>query len=449
MLVVDPEAFNETPYAQTLMQIELGLKPWPEPDAKRHHFIPRFLLNRFAKADERLVQLDKTSSKPQSILANKAASRQRFYTFADDEGNRSSVLEGIFGMAEDDAAPALLRLEENGKLSDHDRASISLFLAYLWCRTPSARKQAERIGEEIRTGMLATQLADRHDFIAKLEKAAETDADLRMTPDEAEILRQRMIGQLKDGTVKSVDPDGGPTTELLIEVAHEMAMELFLGMEWTLLRSPSRKFVSSDRGVACHDPTPAHPWSGATLLSSPSSETFFPISSECCLAVTRGHGDPIVRVSQVSAAKALEVNLRIYGWADRYIYGQDQEVVVAVRRALKTSKRRFAVPPSPARMTTLIERDPDDDRLAQVHVQRGWPPYLTAVDDDGVPRDYDYLVLGEDGTAVEIGVTSEQLVEERMRRADGFAPGEKMPGSVNIKAISPRTVLPSRPQGGT
>src|SRR5436309_4409473 len=77
-------------------------------------------------------------------------------------------LEGIFGMAEDDAAPALLRLEEDGSLLDQDRASISLFLAYLWCRTPSARKQGERIGEEIRSEEHTSELQSRENLVCRL-----------------------------------------------------------------------------------------------------------------------------------------------------------------------------------------------------------------------------------------------------------------------------------------
>lgn len=52
----DLEAFNETAFAQRLIQIELGLAEGPEPDAKRHHFIPQFMLDRFGK--KRICQLD-------------------------------------------------------------------------------------------------------------------------------------------------------------------------------------------------------------------------------------------------------------------------------------------------------------------------------------------------------------------------------------------------------
>lgn len=54
------------------------------------------------------------------------------------------------------------------------------------------------------------------------------------------------------------------------------------------------------------------------------------------------------------------------------------------------------------------------------------------------------MVVGADGTAIEIGISSEALVEERARKAGGYSEGEAMPGAMKIKAISPRSVLPTR-----
>jgi hypothetical protein len=106
----DPRAFDEGPIGQYLIQIELGLRPWPSMDAKRHHFISRFLLNRFAPASERLFQLDIRTGKPQGgIPTGKAASRMRFYEFEDEEGNKSNVVEGLFAIVEDAATLAPLR----------------------------------------------------------------------------------------------------------------------------------------------------------------------------------------------------------------------------------------------------------------------------------------------------------------------------------------------------
>jgi len=381
-----------------MIQIELGLAEWPEPDAKRHHFIPQFMLNRFGR--KRICQLEKATGKPQSILVAEAASRRHLYRFEDDDGNKSSVVEGIFAMAEEEAAPALLRVEEDGEVSDHERAAIALFLSYLWARTPAARKSAEAVGEEIRLGFAATQLSDPEDFKRRM-------SELKKTPGELEVLRQRMLRQLRNGEIRSRDPDGGPTTSLLLQSAHELATEMFASTEWTLLRSHTHRFVTSDRGTVSFDPYPAHPWSGAAVLSSPDAETFFPISATHCLRISPG--DPELRTVEAFPSQVLEINLRLYGWADCYIYGGSQKDVCAVRRALKTSKRKYALPHSPARFATLLQRDPEDDRLAQSHLARGWPAYLTALDENGIPEQLDYMVVGENGTAVEIGISSEKL----------------------------------------
>ncbi|HEY0317668.1 MAG TPA: DUF4238 domain-containing protein [Solirubrobacterales bacterium] len=429
----DLEAFNETAFAQRMIQIELGLAEWPEPDAKRHHFVPQFMLNRFG--EPRIFQLEKSTGKPQSILVTEAASRRHFYRFADDEGNKSSVIEGIFGLAETDAAPALLRLEEDGEISDHDRAAIALFLAYLWARTPGAREHAESIGEEIRLGFAATQLSDAQDF-------ERTMKELGKTPEELEKLRHRMLGQLRNGEVHSPDPDGGATTGLLMQAAHELSVDMFAETEWTLLRAGGKRFITSDRATASFDPSPAHPWSGAAVLSSPDAETYFPISAEHCLKISPG--TPRLVLEDAPNSRVTEINLRIYGWAERFIYGGTQQDVCSVRKALKGSKRRFAVPPSRAQFATLIERDAEDERLAEAHRARGWPPYLTTVGEDGLSEELDYMVVGADGTAIEIGISSEALVEERARKAGGYSEGEAMPGAMKIKAISPRSVLPTR-----
>jgi hypothetical protein len=91
-----------------------------------------------------------------------------------------------------------------------------------------------------------------------------------------------------------------------------------------------------------------------------------------------------------------------------------------------------------------LQRDLDDDRLAQSHLAHGWLAYLTALNENGIPEQLDYMVAGEDGTAVEIGISSEKLVEERPRPAGGYTEGEPMLGGVNIKSVSPLSVLPTR-----
>jgi Protein of unknown function (DUF4238) len=439
---LDLNAFDEGPFAQELIQIELGLKSWPEPDAKRHHFIPRFLLNRFAKDNERLVQLDKTTGKPQVIGAKSAASRYHFYTFADDEGQKSSVVEGILGMVENHAAPALKRLEETGEVTDVDRATIAMFLAYLWSRTPATRERAEKLAQDTAAGLMASKVNDRNAFMDLLREQAEEDEEMRRTPEEAEELRRHTLKMLKDGSLSLTDPDGGATTNLLMEVAHDTAVLVFAAMEWTLVRASGAEFVTSDRGAASFDPTPQHPWSSHTIYSSPNAETFFPISAECCLLVSPG--EPGLQTYAAKQSKVMEINLRVYGRADRYIYGRTQDAVTAVRRALK-KRPRLAAAPLPHRQVKVIECDPEDDRLAEAHIARGWEPYMIEQDENGLPRQLDYMVIGEEGDAVEIALNGDDLVRRRAMKAAGLDPDSDVdfPGEIATKPMHPGAIKPT------
>ena len=433
---------DDGPIGQELIQIELGLKSWPNSNAKRHHFIPRFLLNRFADDDERLTQLDTSTGAPQQIGAKQAASRHHFYTFADEDGVKSAAVEGVFGMVESHAAPALLRLEQEGAVSDIDRGTISLFLAYLVARTPAAREEAERVSQEAFARMMAAHVADPMAFMELVQAQAEDDEEMRLTADAAEELRQSMLRMLKEGRLKITSPDGGAATNALIEAAYSRTILIYSATEWTLLRTDLSGFVTSDRGHASVDPTPQHPWMAEGIYSSPNAQTYFPISAESCLVISPG--EPTLRVDHADEEQVMEANLRICGWADRYIYGSNQTVVAAVRRAQKKHPD-LAAAPSPFRSVMLIPRDPDDDRIAQAHIARDWDPYLVCADENGNLQEMDYLVVGEDGDAVEIAIDGGELSRLRALKLSGFPPDADsgILGKPEIRVVDPTSIRPT------
>lgn len=442
--MIDLAAFDEGPFGQELIQIELGLRAWPSTDARRHHFIPRFLLGRFAGPGGRPVQLDVTNGASRPVSARTAASEKGFYTFENDQGEKSNDIEAIFAMVESHAAPALQRLEDFGEVSEVDRATIAYFLAILWARTPAAREQAEALRRDTAAGLLASKLTDRQAFDELLQREGRANPELDLEPEQAEAVRLKTIEMLGDGTLALVDPDGGATTGMLIEIAHDTAMLIFAGMTWTLLRAAGGKsaFVISDRGLACFDPTPRHPWSSQTIFSSENAQTYFPISSDAAILLTPGPST--LEIHDLPARAVSETNLRVYGWADRFIFGRGQELVTEVRRKAKL-KPQIAAAPTPNRLVKVIERDPDDERLARAHDARGWPAYMKETDEAGRIRELDYLVIGEDGNPVEIAIEAAYLVRRRAYKAASLDPDSdaELPGRVETKAVNPGTIYPS------
>ncbi|HEY1277439.1 MAG TPA: hypothetical protein VGF25_21205 [Thermoleophilaceae bacterium] len=84
---------------------------------------------------------------------------------------------------------------------------------------------------------------------------------------------------------------------------------------------------------------------GNAWESSPAAETTMPVSPNACLTLTPGAGAFSVRT--VDAATVDATNLRMYGWAEKMIFGTSERVLHTVHRAAasdRTSVPRPRVP---------------------------------------------------------------------------------------------------------
>ncbi|HEX8753029.1 MAG TPA: DUF4238 domain-containing protein [Solirubrobacterales bacterium] len=124
--------------------------------------------------------------------------------------------------------------------------------------------------------------------------------------------------------------------------------------DWTLLRAPEGRFITCDRGYAIHDPTPSVPWAAQALLSSENSETTFPLSSEVCLRLRRGSASAGLSIAEVDARQVEQINLRTYGWAEDYMFGETQAALVAVRTAAR-QRPADVVRPLPLTQAIMVE----------------------------------------------------------------------------------------------
>src|SRR5436853_3277295 len=209
---IDLNAIEESPLVKELAEIGKGEKSLLKSDANRHHFIPLLTVSRFATGDERLFQLDTGTGKPQRTSVYAAASRRRFYTFEDEDGKKNNDVEAYFSLVESHAAPALLRMDETGELSDIDRATIAFFLSLLWARTPGARSATEQLGLQANTLLMASHWGDPNTFMRMYRQWEAEGGDGTCLSDEvAEELREKTLREFQDGTMGFEDPGGGNT----------------------------------------------------------------------------------------------------------------------------------------------------------------------------------------------------------------------------------------------
>lgn len=364
-------------FIRHLEAIGRGEKRLPNADGSRHHFVPEFMLRRFKGSKSeggQLYQLDKVDGTCEAVSPKEAGWEDSLYEVESVDGQHNGVIEGLFGLAENYAKPALDRLRA-GTLTDDDRSDIAFLIAIQEQRVPGA-------------------LDDLREFISH---AGATHVAVEMANRKGS-RRDRRMGQeayqaLVDGRVE-VSATRHHALEL-VPWAIVMLGSGIYSLPWVLLETSDHRFVTSDRPVTMHDPAPPHPWSGLAWQSSPTVAATIPISSRNCLRVAQMDER---RFSTRKAERQVDrINLRTYGWARRYVYGPTEQVLLDLHD--RAVAEPATVPaPSRRRMVMLEDLDTADPSVAELNRERGWDPYLLVTQDDGtrVPMSYEVIDSMED-----------------------------------------------------
>lgn len=404
--------------------------------AKRHHFLPQFLLRGFAhehNGKDRLFQMQTASrGAPRRVDVRTAASRRRLYTAIDENGEPSNRNEGYLALVESHAAPALRQLiADPASLSPAERATIAFFVAVQAMRTPAAAQQVTVVANAAFQTAASEFLSDRRAFAERHREASGRLAG----DDEIERLRRQVLDEVRRGGVR-LSGEGGGAFGAALEHAVSNLPAVF-AFDWTLLLAPKGGLITSDRGIAIHDPTPPYPWAAQGLLSSDNSETFVPLSDEHCLMMRPGAATCGLGIREISSAEAETLNLRVYGWADTYVFAKSQESLARVRVA---ARRRPAdvTRPKAFCQVALIEPDPDDTSLADENRCRGWPAHVRNA--NGALRDY--IVIPADAPNPELWKRSDELTERRALKRAGIGPDEPFEGRIRNEPLHPLDIRP-------
>ena len=385
---------------------------YPESEAKRHHLVPRFLLANFAQTvggQERLLQLDVHTGSNVWAAPAGAASRSRFYRLTDDDGTTHQRVEHYLARVETHAATAIRHLcADPATLPAADRATIAMFLALLEGRTIAGLEQFSNFADLTLQTMQASHCADPVAFEDTYRQAIGP-----ASPEQVERARIEMLAALAENRVKLANPKE-VALDLLLQ--HSVTSSQYIyQLQWHLLEAVDGRFITSDRGLAMYDPTPAFPWSGHAIMSSPNAQTTIPLGPTQCLLL-RPPGPvltPGLPVHRIDARRVMEINLRTYGFASDYIFADTQQTATNVHREAK-ARPKAVERPRRSHQVMLIEAEAGDDRLANEHEKRGWPPRLVV---DG--QAHDYLVLAPDDRPIERSVDLATVGKQRAMRRLG------------------------------
>ncbi len=298
---------------------------------KRQHYVPKFLLRRFAidpgNKKSLIYKLERGTGKPSRVNPLNEVVQRHYYRLELPDGTIDDSADELLDRFESEAAPRIADLvSADGIVGDHmDYFWLANFIASLKPRTAAGREQLREMDVQI----------------------AELSAELRLSdPDEwpdtvSEAERLQMLDDLRGGLLRF---ESTPSREvgLMFVALQKTAAVIFDEMRWRFLHAPEgRSFVLSDDPVNHYDPTPKMKDAGASYFSSPGAKTVIPLDPALVLvlepATVRSVTDEVVTPKDVD-----DLNLLIYAQAAAAIYGPSQAVVSRVRRNAKTRPQVIA-----------------------------------------------------------------------------------------------------------
>lgn len=150
---------------------------------KRHHFLPESYLDGFL-AEKKLHSFDREKIEYRSNVPKKLAHRRYYYRSERGDGTTDARLEDELGELEGHAKALIRKLGSFQELSQEERESLALFVAFFMYRTPQFEDDVERSLTPLIENIGRPLLSDKESaarFIAELDangkNSSKTTAD--------------------------------------------------------------------------------------------------------------------------------------------------------------------------------------------------------------------------------------------------------------------------------
>ena len=309
---------------------------------RRHHYVPRFYLDRFTDQKGRLGAFDRQKGTSITTTAHAVAVERDFYALPEGLGLPANSLEVWLSSQESDAAEAIRRLVAEGRVLRSDREALILHMALQWLRTLRQRRSIKDLAQWTGTQLAQVQLTQQllgGEFRTESERTLAESA-----------LRQLEDGELRVGLEEQV-----LTTLPLLPLVEVMSV-LRSGWNWVLVILTAAKLITSDHPICLlGEPEPGTPASNVGVASA--LEIWFPLDPRHALVLSRDHslGSPQLDLSN---GHVRSINLRIALESERWSFFHPSSEGV----------KGFQIPPCPPtfREETIGKRDNGDGTTSEL-----------------------------------------------------------------------------------
>jgi hypothetical protein len=298
---------------------------------KRHHFVPRFLLRRFAEdVDAKkptLFRLDTKTGANRRCSVDNEAVIGHYYRVSNEIPLPPGLPEKTLGDIETRAVDAIRNLEEQtGQLTPEQRHALATFVVLQRKRTPAGRRRFKFMDELTTRLQTEINLNNAESWAEAMKATGDFES-----AEQAEHERLETLRLFHEGGV-SIESTPDREVAGIFLAANNVAETITRArFSWYVLRpSGTQQFVLGDDPVALFDATqPEKP--GGLGFGVPTVETTLPTSPTACLLLKC---DGLARIDDLPADDNLvrHVNLRSYAHAEHCIWGSRLDTLAGVRR---------------------------------------------------------------------------------------------------------------------
>ena len=257
---------------------------------KQHHYLPEFYLENFCDKKGFWVY-DKKLHKLSPQTPHNTCKKKNLYMVIGSDGNNNYDLEHFYSaMIDSNAAPIIKKRQENKELDIEEFATLCLILPYMMVRVPGFYRKAEKI-IEIMAKHTAESIFSNNEMIEDWLKQHFIEE-----PIKAGVSSRELYSLIKNNAML-FRPQKGFVLGSLIKLAHDL-YPIFWNLEWHFNWAPSNtRFITSDQPFVVIPP-------GGNIsipagILTPGAISFFPVCSNCCIALQPGnHGVVYRRLSR-------------------------------------------------------------------------------------------------------------------------------------------------------
>lgn len=285
-------------------------------DPKRHHYVPKFYLDRFCR-DDKLWVHDRNDGTYKHLPPKSVGAEKNFYAFTDNDGKWDVSAEKELSRIEGAAASVIRKLEAGQPISFKEKCDLALFVSLMRYRVPDFEKEHEEWHD--------TVLKDLH---KRMFPTAETvKARMVQRGQEPSDEAARSIFEMLHNETYNVETKKPYYIAQMLELGMNTAQQL-VNMRWLLAWAPQNTaFVTSDSPFLLVPPPDYDPDSSpyGVGIVTPGAQKCIPLTQRIYLCI-QDEGYEVVNW-QADRQVVQVINRDTAKSHRRFLFGRDEALL--------------------------------------------------------------------------------------------------------------------------